>query len=98
MSLVSLNSLIDQAVDQMPPIRRRAYKRLLARPLIHAEIADHVASEMVDEPCCAQVVACASCDDFDGNVMMAVDPENLKAILDFIMKILPLIIKIFIGI
>jgi hypothetical protein len=91
----TLNELIDQSVEQMPWARRRAYKRLLTMPRIRAEIVDHVASQIADEPCCSVIHAAVNEADFNGDVMLAVDPENLQKILDFILKILPLIIQIF---
>jgi hypothetical protein len=97
-SAVCLDSLIDDAVAQLPFARRRAYQRLLNRPKYRAEVVDHVAENMLDEPCCAAVVPMLNSQEFDGKMMMAVDPENLQKILDFIATILPMILKLFFGV
>ena len=97
-SAICLDSLIDDAVAQLPWARRRAYQRLLSRAKYRAEVVDHVAGEMVDEPCCQSIVPQLNAQEFDGQVMLAINPENLQKILDFIVSILPLIIKIFVGV
>jgi len=91
----TLNSLIDQAVDQCPVFRRMAYKALLRSPRVRSAFAATLADKMVDEPCCASINDPLRGESFDGDVALAIDPANLKAILDFIVSILPLILKLF---
>jgi hypothetical protein len=98
MSTVSLNSLIDQSVDKVPLFRRMVFKTLLRNEKTRNAFAAVLLEKMQDEPCCSAIVSMAASEDFDGEVMMAIDPENLKAILDFILKILPVILQIFLKV
>lgn len=94
----NLNSLVDQAVDQVPVFRRMVYKSLLRNPKTRNAFSAVLLERMADEPCCSSIVASATADDFDGELALAIDPANLKAILDFIMAILPIILKIFLKV
>lgn len=98
METLTLNSLIDQSVDQVPPFRRLVFKTLLRNPKTRNAFAAVLVDKMADEPCCSVVCAAAASDDFDGEVMLAINPDNLKAILDFIAKILPIILQIFLKV
>lgn len=98
MSTVSLNSLIDQSVDKVPPFRRMVYRSLLANPRVRNAFSVHLVDEMKSEPCCSEIALMAASDEFNGEVTMAINPDNLKAILDFIMKILPILLQIFLKV
>lgn len=94
----TLNTLIDEAVDKLPPVRKRALKRLLSNPKWRAEVVDHVAERLVDQPCCKSFGATLNSETFDGNTPLAasaIDPDLKKKILDLIMQILPIILSIF---
>ena len=55
----------------------------------------HLASMMVDEPCCQTVVATLDEESFTGATALEIDPENLKAILKFIVEnILPILLRL----
>jgi hypothetical protein len=98
MSAQSLNSLIDQAVDQQPVFRRLVYRTLLRNPKTRVAFSAVLLDEMKSEPCCSEFVAFAATEQFDGDASLAINPENLKAILDFIIKILPIILQIFLKV
>lgn len=98
MSTVSLNSLIDQSVDKVPLFRRAVFKALLRNEKTRNAFAAVLLEKMDSEPCCSEICLMAASDDFNGEVVMAINPDNLKAILDFIMKILPILLQIFLKV
>lgn len=98
MSSACINDLIDEVVSTLPPVRRRAYQRLLARPKIRAEVVDHIAVEIADDPCCEALLPQLNAVGFDGQTMLAIDPDVKKKLLELFLTYLPLILKLFFGV
>lgn len=98
MSNVCVNDLIDEAVETLPLVRRRAYQRLLSRPKIRAEVVDHIAVEMADDPCCEALMPQLNAVGFDGQTMLAIDPDVKKKLIELFLTYLPMILKLFFGI
>lgn len=92
----SVNELIDEAVEELPFIRRRMTKRWLARGDNHAELSDSVMLKLCD---CEEVKAMGLSQGFASGAIAAdtpigFDPENLRKFLDLIIEYLPKILQI----
>ena len=94
--MYTLDTLIDQAVDQSPIFRRLAYKWILRNNGIRSAFAATLVDKMSDEPSCQPIVTASLTVNFTSNTELALDPDNLKTILDFILKILPLLLQLFV--
>jgi len=100
MSQATMVSLIEQAIDTMPDMRRmqkRAWKQLLNRPRLSADICDQLAAGLCEEdfvePSMKEAI---NADGYEHTqTMLAFNPDNLTAILDWILKNLPAIIALF---
>ena len=98
MTTYTLNSLVDQAVDELPLFRRVAYKSLLSNQRTRHAFSVMLLDRMDDEPACEAIVMASKSDDFSGEATLAINPETLKVILDLIKAILPIILQIFLKI
>lgn len=91
----TMDKLLDEAVDKLPPLRKRVMKRILGSPERRAEVIDLCAVKLAENPKLKGYAATFNSEDFDGETEMGVNPDTLKVILDALMKFLPILISLF---
>lgn len=91
----TMNAMLDQAVEKLPPLRKRIMKRILSNPERREEVIDLCAVKLAENPKLKGYAATFNAESFDGNTEMGINPDNLKIILDALMKFLPILIQLF---
>ena len=94
MVTTTMNSLLDQAIEAMGPLRKRVYTRLMNDPTLKANVVDHLALSSMSLACCSECAGAFNKDDFTGEMTLAINPDNLKKWLDWIIANLPSIIAL----
>ena len=91
----TMNEMLDQAVEKLPPLRKRIMKRILSNPERREEVIDLCAVKLVENPKLKGYASTFNAETFDGNTEMGINPDNLKIILDALMKFLPILLQLF---
>lgn len=90
----TIDSLLDKAVDKLPPVRRLLYRRLLTNKKNRENVSALLITKLEnDEDACSclPVVGDAS---FTASTPFSIDPDNLDKFLAIIVKYLPMILEI----
>jgi hypothetical protein len=97
---ITLNQAIDLAVDQLGPIRRAAVKRHFRNQPVRARFAGDLASKLVEDDGCCElvpamaVVAAVGDSEFTADAPFGINPDNLQKFLEIIITYLPKILAI----
>lgn len=97
---ITLNEAIDLAVEQLGPIRRAAVKRHFRNQQVRARFAEDLASKLVEDDGCCElvpqmaVVAAVGDSEFTADVPFGIDPDKLQKFLEIIVTYLPKILAI----
>lgn len=89
----NLSSLLDQAVEKLPPFRRRVTKRYLENAKFRQSVLEDVAVSLHDHGP-PEVKSFIESDNFDAHQTVGFDPATIVVIIDLIVKYLPSIIEI----
>lgn len=96
---MTIADLVDQAIEGMNlrRMQKLALKAKMKFPRLANEVYTQIAAEMCDQPECDEVMLTTiNAEDFQHTqTMLAINPDNLKALLDFVAKILPGILALF---
>jgi hypothetical protein len=98
-NLTSVDALIAQAVEKLRPVQRRVMQLRLQNAKFRERVGAEVAMSLFDDAEFVELVPgfaiAAGREDFAYNVGFSFDPSKLAAILDLILKYLPLFLKFF---
>ena len=91
----TMNKMLDEAADKLPPLRQRIVKRILKSKEGRAELVDLAALKLSENPACKDHVETFNSATFTGDTEMAINPDNLKIIIDALMKLILILIQLF---
>jgi hypothetical protein len=100
MKSASIEEMIQEAISQMGPLKRRVYLNTYNRliPAEKAHLVDEIALKVCD--CCPQLTPIFNATDFGGTTKFTVNAVDWQAIIKLILENLPsiiaLIMKLFV--
>jgi hypothetical protein len=92
----SFATLIDQAIENLPPLRRGIYSRLMKNDKIRSKVHDFVLSKCCDEMP-QEMSSFMSINGFNANTTFDLDIEKVEEWIQLILKYLPQILALIMS-
>lgn len=90
----TIDKLLDQAVEKLPPVRKMLYKRLLKRDEVRADITSVLVHKLQADTVALSLLPTMGDEAFTASTPFSIDPDKLDKFLEVIFKYLPIILDI----